>query len=385
MTLWPRRLWALTLTVAGCATTAPIPPEAPTMASAPLAITHGAVEPKTLDVDAGETATIRYDLTQSAIVTSDLVDEAGRVVRHLTGGRQAAGTHTMAWEGTDGYGHAVPPGVYRYILHAHSMDAGLSTTDSTYDPSATSGGEELQPWDFTFDRQSGTFRWVMPQAGYARLRIGIEGFPHLRTLLDWQPLEAGEHTVVWDGLDETGLIALKDHPHCAITLHAFALPWNTLIVSDAGVHRPPSTDPSDTVDRGSSTVDASSPPLARPDAAYLHGRHPRALCHEPRLHLVFPTQTRSDATGRPILTGTVPVRVVLDERDAPQLVNSRFEIALFEDTTFLHEEEDGTNPFTYLWDTTRVSAGEHLLTVNVLSYDDHYGVATQPVVIEPAS
>jgi hypothetical protein len=83
-----------------------------------------------------------------------------------------------------------------------------------------------------------------------------------------------------------------------------------------------------------------------------------------------------------VVSGVVPVRVTVDAADAPHLINSRFEVALFEDTTFLAEEEEGTTPFTYLWDTTRLRPGEHLLTANILSYDDHYGVATVRVMVE---
>jgi hypothetical protein len=80
----------------------------------------------------------------------------------------------------------------------------------------------------------------------------------------------------------------------------------------------------------------------------------------------------------------VPVRVTLEARDASSLVNERFEMALYEDLQFLFEEEESLNPFTFLWDTTHLTPGAHLLTVNVLGYEDHYGVATQPVIIEGA-
>lgn len=85
-----------------------------------------------------------------------------------------------------------------------------------------------------------------------------------------------------------------------------------------------------------------------------------------------------------MLSGMVPVRVRLDDSDAQPMVNQRFELALFEDLTFLFEEEDAVNPFTYLWDTAQVPPGEHLLTVNILGYENHFGVETRPVLIEAA-
>ena len=67
------------------------------------------------------------------------------------------------------------------------------------------------------------------------------------------------------------------------------------------------------------------------------------------------------------------------------IVNRRFEVVIYEDLTVLFEEEESTNPFTFLWDTSKLPPGEHLLTINLLSYDDHYGVATVPVAIAPGT
>ena len=47
------------------------------------AITNVGVEPKTIDLTQFQRATIRYELTHSATVTIDLVDEEGRVVEQL--------------------------------------------------------------------------------------------------------------------------------------------------------------------------------------------------------------------------------------------------------------------------------------------------------------
>jgi hypothetical protein len=356
------------------------PPSGPAARRGPLTITRVGIEPKTVDLSTRRAATIRYHLSAPAEVQVDLVDEEGRVARTLDVGFQEAGSQAMSWDGATDAGTPAPRGVYRYILRAvaPNRQSSLDNRQSViYDPSRDTGGEELTPWDFTYERDTSTFRWVMPKAGFARLRIGIQGFPHLRTLLDWQPLEAGEQTITWDGLDASGLITLKAHPDLSIKLQAYALPWNTLLVR-GDPHSSLVTQSS--IDNPQSSI-PSYPLLFRSDAAYLHARHARAVCREPRLHVEFPGAGRLDPEGRPLLSGVVPLRVTLEPRDAESVINSHFEVALFEDTTFLAEEEAGTNPFTYLWDTTKLSAGEHLLTVNILTYDDHYGVATVPVTI----
>ena len=373
--------------LAGCATTAGTNAGGAVSTVVPLAITNVGVEPKTIDPAQRQIATIRYELSRPATVTVDLVDEEGRVVRQLDAGKQSAGMRTATWDGCMTNGRPVPSGVYLYIIRTSTV-YGLPTTDYSYDPSTTTGSEELEAWKFTFDKETGLLRWVMPKAGYARVRIGVQGFPHLRTLLDWEPLEAGEQTIAWDGLDASGLINLKEHPNLSIKLQAFALPWNTIIVRNGSSSADePSSPRLPSGPRGGQgrADEPAYPPLNRRDASYLHAQHARAVCHETRLHVQFPAETSYDSHSRPVLSGVVAVRVVLDERDAAQAVNSRFEVAFFEDLTFLSEEEDGSNPFTYLWDTTHLPPGEHLLTVNVLSYDDHYGVVTVPVMIEGRS
>jgi hypothetical protein len=270
----------------------------------------------------------------------------------------------MRWDGRDTEGHPVPPGVYRYVMRAQDAQGVVAV----FDPSTETGGEELEPRDFTYDHATGALRWVMPKAGFARLRVGIEGFPHLRTLLDWEPLEGGAQELIWDGLDSSGLINLKAHPNLSMKLRAFAMPNNTIIVR---------SEPSDTA----ISLNPLYPPLTKGPAASFHARHPRALCREVRLRLEFPEVTQHDAQGRPVLVGVTPVRVIIDERDASRLMNERFELALFADLTVLMEEERAITPFTYLLDTATLPPGARLLTVNVLGGNDHYGVQTHQVII----
>jgi len=342
-------------------------------AAAPaLAITGVGVEPKMLDLARASTepaVVVRYRLSRAASVSLDIVDAAGHVVRRMETAAQDAGPWQAAWNGRDETGRVVPSGVYRYVLQARASDG----TQATHDLSAATGGEELEPRDFTFDRATGRLRWLMPRAGRARLRIGIEGFPHLRTLLDWEPMEAGEQQLTWDGLDASGLIRAIDHPNLMVKLSAYALPDNTIIVRGSS---------SDADAVASSPMPATYPSEHAAGRGYLHARHPREGCHEAKLAIQFHDGTRYDDQRRPRLSGMVPVRVTLEARDASSLTNERFEVALYEDLQFLFEEEESLNPFTFLWDTTRLTPGAHLLTVNVLGYEDHYGVVTQPIVIE---
>jgi hypothetical protein len=63
--------------------------------------------------------TIRYELPQSSTVRLSVHDAQGRLVRILVpGALTSAGSHTVAWDGTNTRGRSVASGVYHYRLEA---------------------------------------------------------------------------------------------------------------------------------------------------------------------------------------------------------------------------------------------------------------------------
>jgi flagellar hook assembly protein FlgD len=55
---------------------------------------------------------VRFGLAQPGAVELSIYDTQGRRVRTLTRGTLPAGTHTARWDGADGSGARVRPGVY---------------------------------------------------------------------------------------------------------------------------------------------------------------------------------------------------------------------------------------------------------------------------------
>ena len=47
----------------------------------------------------------------------------------------------------------------------------------------------------------------------------------------------------------------------------------------------------------------------------------------------------------------------------------------------MFENEEATSPFTIELDSNRIGEGEHLITVNVMDYEDHIGVQTIKVKV----
>lgn len=318
------------------------------------------VAPKSFWPEKGETVVIRWTQTQEAKITLEIHREDGALMRHFET-LSPAGDHTFRWDGKDEEGTPVPAGVYLYSLRSQ----GENGRETVYDPSLTMGGEELKIERFTFDKEKRQFDFILPRAGRARLRIGLTPFMHLRTLLNWEPMEAGSHTLIWDGLDASNWIRAVDHPNLSVNLAAFALPDNAIIAR--GTHEESSTFPGAANRR---------PPKS---GLYLHALHDPAQCRDIFLQVEFPGSEENDE-GLPILDGKTIVRTRLEEKDKNFMVNQRFEIIFSVDTVLLFEEEEGQDPFNFEWDTTGLAPGEHLLTVNLIGYDDHYGVKTVRVV-----
>jgi hypothetical protein len=58
--------------------------------------------------------TIEYALNQAGKVDVDIYDAAGRQVRTLVDGEEAAGMHHVVWDGRDDEGYEMPSGKYYY-------------------------------------------------------------------------------------------------------------------------------------------------------------------------------------------------------------------------------------------------------------------------------
>ena len=351
-----RRAWIAAALALSCASPSPVPKTSTAVPPAQvLRIDKVGVEPKELRYGEGTGTAVRFELSREASAVSvEIADEVGRPIRSLDLGARAAGPVSVSWDGRDSQGKPVPSGVYLYGITA-SDSAGTTRSEN-----AVPGGNEVLVQQFTLDPDSGTMRFLLPQASRIRLRVGLRGYPLLRTLYDWVPMAAGPHEVTWDGLDTTGKLHLLGKSALDVNLTAFALPGNAILV----------------------TSNAAPPaPIAglRPDVpqdAFRHAKHPLELCHEPKLSLELPEARAKGKSGLPLVSGKVPVRITLDPADAAHLIDARFEIMLFVDTVFLTEAEEGSNPFTYQLDTSALAPGTHLFTVNVLSYDDHAGTAT---------
>lgn len=330
--------------------------------SAEPLISQVALSQKVIDLSKEEKAAINFRLSEKAQVDLKIYDEENALIRELKGEKTLKkGKHAIAWDGLDQEGEQVVSGVYIYVLEARGKSRFL------YDPRDQTGGEEVFVENLSWDVKKSVIKYLLPKASYVRIRIGLKDGVFLGTLQDWSPLEAGEKELPWEGRDLSGHFDLTKHPEAQINISAFALPDNAIIVKNDA---PPK--------KGTGTILSFVPvPFldVRGRQTYIHARHPRSLCHEPRFQVEFPSMEKG--------TGKIPVRIMLDPRDKNYLVANRFEIMLFVDQVFLFEQEEGTSPLTIDLDSKRLGPGDHLLTINIMDYEDHVGVQTLKAKVLP--
>jgi len=335
----------------------------------PLTISKVAARPKMVHLTRGGTVTVSFSVNRSADVAVRIYNQQQALVRTLAPAPRSPGPLTVQWDGRDDAGKLCGGQWFIYTIEATDEDGHRVI----YDPTEATGGQELQARKFVLDRKDGRMSYVLPKAAMVRIRIGLKDGPLLRTLVDWEPQLAGQHQQRWDGKDASGIWDLSDHPRLDVNLSAYSLPANA-IITDAGPESIPKRPGREAVRRTPRRAD-------RPNGWYYHWTHDPAICHEPRFSVTFPGIVPKAGSNVPVLPGKTPVRIEADPRDKRHLVNRRFEAMLYVDGVFLYEDENASNPFTYQWDTSRLAAGPHALTVNVMSYDDHIGVVTRQVMI----
>jgi hypothetical protein len=335
-----------------------------------LEISKVGLDRKVFNPSKGETVTLSFETNRTADMQAIIYDSLGQQVTSISRSKLEQGRHDFTWNGRRLDGKFVQGRVFLYVIEATTT----SGERAIHNPAQKTGGLLVKPHTYTFDRSTGKIEYVLPKACMIRLRAGLKEGMLARTIFDWEPRTAGRHNENWDGKGVSGLISLSNHPDLDLNLTCYTLPSNTIIAT--GDVKPLEPERK----HKNRKIKEKYDPWARKDK-YLHYQHDPYLCREPNFALSFPESTRLDTEGVPVVSGRVPVRIELGSRDTKHLIDRRFEIIIYIDGTYFFEMEEGTTPFTYYWDTKAFAKGPHIVTVNVMSWDDHVGVVSKKIII----
>lgn len=330
------------------------------------------LDTKAFDPSKGQMVELSFEITIPADVQVTIYDALGNEVRRFDLPDHEAGRSSIKWDGFKADGERPAGNIFLYVIKAREGER-----QAIYNPAKETGGILVEGHNFTFDNKTGKLEYVLPKTCMVRLRAGLKNGLLAGTIIDWQPQTAGRHTYNWDGKDDSGLMNLLEHPELEPRLTCYTLPANTIIVTDTKTPLESETNSNQIVDDEGNQKNL----LWATDGKYLHYLHDPSLCHEPRFEVLFPTAVKSKENDIAVVSKTVPVRVALDQRDALHLINTRFEVMFFVDGIFIYEVEEGSSPFTFNWDTKGLSKGPHIVTINIIGYEDHIGTVSRKVTV----
>ena len=317
----------------------------------------------------GEEVAVSYVLgTEDRVWVRVYDPDSGLVETLVDGETRAAGTHRESWNGRDFEGRVVPDEAYSFTVETASGDV--------HDPLTFSGGVVGDLTDGRFDRQGGTLTYRLPAASRVLVRLGIRSGPMLKTLVDWKPRAAGAITEYWDGKDQDGLIDLQSHPGFSALVTYVTLPASTVIAYGNAEETYREVKLGRARGRPSKPEREPTPELR--DRLRPTGLVPDAWARAPEVSLSFP-KLDDAGTEPPAVQEMVAVRVDVDPADRDQLQQEQFEIIFFVDHVFFAEAERGYLPFNWRWELGQLTAGEHVLTVNVSSFRGQVGVKSRKV------
>jgi hypothetical protein len=241
-----------------------------------------------------------------------------------------------------------------------------------YDPTTFSGGEYFEP-AVEFKEQNRTVNYPLDRDARVRIRAGIQGGPLLKAIANWSPRLAGNNEDNWDGMDESGTLMAVRQKKFKLTAEAVTLPENTILTTGNErdtyygylneIHERPRK-----VDRPFYKSKSTLPGYQYGDIVD-YGIKLKA-------YLKLPKPAKTNMGGLPILDGKVPLKIFLDEDIERFAIEQRYEILYFVDFNFVMEKEEGYSPSTWIWDTTSLPEGEHILTINIATLTGQFTSAS---------
>jgi hypothetical protein len=322
----------------------------------------------------GDKLEVRYNLSRDARVTLKAYDADRQLIQTLAANvPRKAGQNKESWDGKDLDGMFVPNEAYFFYVEAVDS-AGQKVV---YDPITFSGGESADITQGNVNRETGTLSYKLSQPSRVLMRAGIPSSALLKTVVDWQPRVAGEITEYWNGKDEDNLIDVLQVPNYLLILTYMTLPDTSVI-----------TIGNEQYDYRTYKSKLKAPRPVKEEHALTNARKvsphffkSRITDRAFKLALTFPEPGTAAANDIPTVKDKLLLRVAAIDADKDVTLDQQFEIILFVDNTFYAEEERGHLPFNFPVELVSLPAGEHVITVNVITFGDQIGIGSRKINI----
>ena len=216
---------------------------------------------------------------------------------------------------------------YMQIFEGKTLVFGQSPEPLTWDE------QNYETSNAELDRRYSLLRWKPSRASLSRINVALPSGLRLGEAASWRFHSNAVQEVSWDFLGEDGL-HYREHPQLTPYLQSIPLPSYWFVVGQPLWE--------------SYKADDLFSALELPDTT-----------------LRF---TLSEIEGDPSM-----IRVKLDPETEDYLAGRRYEVLLYLDGEFIHEESQGVNPYTYVLPENPNWQGKFPLTVNLLDYLGNWG------------
>jgi len=318
------------------------------------------ISPLTFNPSAGHNIKINYSLRKCASITVQIFGPEGEKIKTIVKqNKMLKGFNSQIWDGKDSKGIIVPNEAYRFTITATTNES-----SQVYNP-------DISKWNrfdtkkITVSKVSRAIVYKLPKQSRSRIRVGIENGPLVCTLLDWKPKIAGEIMVHWDGWDDNKIINLWENEKSKIVITNIELPKNIIITYGNKKIKYIDYKKANSFDKNQQTTNTTTPVSL-------------STMISPKLTISFP-MIKNNLNKIPVLDKTTIVRI--DVEDKIYLATTPYEIVFFVDNEFYSEEPAGIVPYNWMWDITNIKPGEHIITVNLVSFHDQIGATSAKVII----
>lgn len=337
-----------------------------------LSVSQVGVSAESFNPSRGGRCSLDYQLSRDARVSIKVFDPDRQLVRVLASGApRRAGKNRATWDGRDLDGQVVPNEAYFFTIETTDSGGGKVV----YDPVTFSGGEFADLTQGQLDRETGTLTYKLSQPSRVLLRAGVATGLLLKTVVDWEPRSSGTVTEYWNGKDADDLFDVPTLKGTMMVLTYMTLPATSVIA--IGNDKTSFRDYKRAI-AGQRPMKEERP-MANARRISPHFLKSRVVDRGFKVDILFPELEKSRSATVPVVKDGAVFRVTIADQDKDVFAGQQFELMMHVDAVFLLEEERGYLPFTSQLDLKALPPGEHILTINVITFGDQIGVGSRKI------
>lgn len=324
-----------------------------------------------IDLDKFNALIVSYKVEGASNSRIKIYDARDILIKEIKVNNNNDGIVKAKWDASDMQGVPVPPEEYRIIIEAEDSTGNITKHDLT----DLTNNKTLDFINFRWDKEKKQFHYTLKEHGRIVLRAGIDnGGPLLNTIANWELKQAGSHIDDWDGLDQSGVLDISQHPKLLLAKDGYALADNSVMVVSSKKEQGFIA----SIPWGISRRDRA----VKQTAMYRPMQQPADKRGDFPLYLALAKTYSQHHNNLPVVSGIVPIRLDVDRDIISKLASQRFEPVFYENGRFIFENEVGFFPTTFRWDTRHLNKGEHYITANLRGDRSNFGMATIKVYVD---